>query len=95
MANILYFFMAAIVLTTSIIIIKFSFASEKERTKITLRVMNLVKILLFLSMALLGIIIGFNLKVEKADYISFGIFMVFQVLWFLYLAHSYKNNKKD
>lgn len=94
MVNILYFFMAAIVLTTSIIIIKFSFASEADRIKIALRVMNLVKILLFLSIALLGIIIGFNLKVEKVDYISFAIFMIFQV-WFIYMAHSYKNNKKD
>ena len=94
MANILYFFMAAIVLTTSIIIIKFSFASEKERTKIALRAMNLVKILLFLSIALLGIIIGFNLKVEKVDYISFIICMIFH-LWFIYLTYSYKPNKKD
>lgn len=94
MVNILYFFMAAIALTTSIIIIKFGFASEMERTKIALRVMNLVKILLFLSIVLLVIIIGFNLKVEKADYIMFGIFSVFQA-WFIYIVHSYNINKKD
>lgn len=94
MVNILYFFMTAIVLSTSIIIVKFSFASEAERTKIALRVMNLVKFFLFLSIVLLGIIIGFNLRVEKVDYFSFGIFMIFQA-WFIYIAHSYKPNKKD
>lgn len=94
MVNVLYSIMAAIVLTTSIIIIKFSFASEKERTKIVLRVMKLVKILLFLSIALLGIIIGFNLKVEKVDYISFSIFMIVQAS-FIYVTYSYKSNKKD